>query len=64
MSEKNPIPFNPDTMTVSQLKWCADTLRMLFDGVERPDVDDSNVMHHLRQAREWADKNWSARSVL
>lgn len=30
MPKQNPIPFNPDTMTVSQLKECADGLSMIF----------------------------------
>lgn len=58
---KNPIPFNPDTMTVSQLKWCADTLHQLFDGVARDDAPDDRLLAYLRQAREWALQNWSAK---
>lgn len=58
--KNNPIAFNPDTMTVSQLKHCAETLRMLFDGIERDDVDDTNIVFHLKQAREHMLKNWGA----
>ena len=47
----NPIPFNPELMTVKQLKRCAEALRALFDGLER-EVDAANIIHHLRQWRD------------
>jgi hypothetical protein len=53
----NPIAFNPDTMTVRQLKDCAELLRLLFDGIER-EVDDDNIIHHLAIARERWQKDW------
>lgn len=31
----NPIPFNPDTMTVRELKECAETLRSIFGHANR-----------------------------
>lgn len=34
----NPIPFNPETMTVRDLNQVADTLRMIFDRVENPNM--------------------------
>lgn len=54
----NPIYFNPDGMTVRQLKHIADTMRGIFDGLARPDVDNSNVIFHLEQAREWMLREW------
>lgn len=57
-TKANPIPFNPDGMTVRQLRHIAETMRTLFDGNARPDVDPSNVLFHLEQAREWMLREW------
>jgi hypothetical protein len=59
----NPIPFNPDTMTVSQLKECAETLRMAFDGIARG-VDAENIVHNLEQARDYQLSKYQAAGEL
>ena len=46
----NPIAFNPDTMTVGQLKECAETLSQAFDSIDRG-VDAENIMHNLKMAQ-------------
>lgn len=56
----NPIAFNPDTMTVSQLKEAAETLRTVFDGIERG-VDAENIVHNLRQTRAGMLNRWGAK---
>lgn len=48
----NPIPFNPDTMTISQAKECADTLSTLFTAIERGSTTPEGIVHMLEQARE------------
>jgi len=57
----NPVMFNPDGMTVRQVKRCADTLRWLYDSMDRydamPEGEDKehflgNLLHHIRQGRE------------
>lgn len=53
----NPIPFNPDTMTVSQLKECAEVLSRMFDGIAR-EVPADNMMFHLKQARDDMANRW------
>lgn len=67
MSE-NPILFNPDGMTVRQVKDCAQTLRWLYDSMDRldamPEGEDKayfldNLLHHIRQGREQHIKSWS-----
>jgi hypothetical protein len=55
----NPIAFNPDTMSVSHVKECADQLRVLFDNIDQPPED---VVHSLKAARDnmlrrYGDKN-------
>lgn len=35
MKQKTKLPFNPDTMTVSDLKNCAHTLRSLLERYEQ-----------------------------
>lgn len=57
----NPIAFNPDTMTVSQLKECADTLRTLFTMLDN-EHHPMNVIGQLETVREqmldrYGDKN-------
>ena len=54
---RNPILFNPDGHTVRQLKDMADTLRAVFDGIDRG-VDPENIVHNLRQAREQYLQSW------
>lgn len=55
---KNPIPFNPDTMTVSQLKECAEALSTVFDQMRRG-VSETVIIGHLEQTREHMTKNWT-----
>lgn len=64
----NPVLFNPDGMTVRQVKDCVDTLRWLYDSMDRLDIlpegDDrdafvENLLHHIRQGREQQRKAWS-----
>ena len=57
----NPIAFNPDTMTVSQLKECAETLRRFYgnlDRVDAGDVDTQNFFFHFRAARDDMLRKW------
>lgn len=42
----NPIPFNPDTMTINQAKECVETLRTAFDQINRG-VDPDTLFHSL-----------------
>lgn len=55
----NPIPFNPDTMTVSHLKECADALSLAFQGIERG-VDAENIVHQLEAARDYQLRKYKA----
>lgn len=48
----NPIPFNPATMTASQLFECAETLRTLFNMVER-DASAEQLEGYVLQARDF-----------
>lgn len=61
MSAGNPIPFNPDGMTVRELKDCAELLFRLFDGLDRG-VDAHNTVFHLDAAREQFQRTWRTRS--
>jgi len=51
----NPIPFNPDLMSVQQAKDCADTLSMAFASILRCGTDDEanalQIVHQLEEAR-------------
>lgn len=53
----NPIPFNPDTMTISQAKQCAEVLSQAFSGIERG-VDPVNIIHNLRLSMEQMAASW------
>lgn len=53
----NPIAFNPDTMTVSQLKECADALRTVFDCIARR-VPAESIVHTLEQHRDLMTRKW------
>lgn len=55
----NPIAFNPDTMTVSQLKFCAETLRSAFDQIDRGANEDT-IVYYLGQARNQMLKQWGS----
>lgn len=55
-TQSNPIAFNPDTMTVSQLKECADTLRTLFHAL--PTTPPEGIVGHLEQVRDSMVKRW------
>ena len=57
---ENPIMFNPDGMTVRQVKRCADTVRWLYDSMDRydamPEGEDKayfleNLLDHIREGR-------------
>lgn len=53
----NPIAFNPDTMTVSQLKECAETLRTLFQAMDH-DNPPENITGQLEYVRERMIQRW------
>jgi hypothetical protein len=58
---ENPIPFNPETMTVKQLKECADALRIMFNMLNRGSGYDQHVsmFYHLVQIRDDFVNRWS-----
>lgn len=51
----NPVAFNPDTMTVSHLKACADTLRNLFSNL---DGSAEDVKASLESSRDFMLKKF------
>jgi hypothetical protein len=55
----NPIPFNPETMTVSQVTQCAITLRTMFDLIDR-DASDADIANYVKQTREYLLARWGA----
>lgn len=64
---ENPVLFNPYGMTAQQLKDCADTLRWLYDSMDRldamPEGEDreafrENLLHHIREGRAQHIKLW------
>jgi hypothetical protein len=58
----NPIPFNPETLTIRQIKDAAETLRFVFEGLARLDageVEASNFLFHLRQQRDSLARQWA-----
>lgn len=59
--DKNPIAFNPDTMTVAQLKECATTLRTLFENIDRTVDTPEDVAHFVLNARDHMNKKWHRR---
>lgn len=48
----NPVPFNPDTMTLRHAKDCVEALRHTFDQLDREDVGSAEIVHYLRQVRD------------
>jgi hypothetical protein len=56
---KNPVAFNALTMTGLQLKECADTLRTLFDLLDREATND-DIKAYVEQARDHLSKTWKA----
>lgn len=58
----NPIAFNPDTMTVSQLKECAETLSTLIHSVNRGNPPEDIVLY-IAQARDHMNKKWHGREA-
>lgn len=62
MAQKlNPIPFNPDTMTISQIKDCAEALSQLYDALDRglDETDPNNVLFHMKRGRDALRKRWA-----
>lgn len=57
MSAGDPIPFNPNGMTVQELKDCAELLYRTFGAIDR-EVDDHNIVYHLKVAREQFRRTW------
>jgi hypothetical protein len=53
----NPIAFNPDTMTVSQVKQAVVTLRTLFDQLENG-ASAEDIANFLAQSRDYLAKVW------
>ena len=53
----NPVAFNALTMTVRQLVDCANTLRTLFELLDR-DPTDEDVRSYVEQAREHMRQTW------
>lgn len=53
----DPIPFNPDGMTVRELKDCAELLHRTFDAIDR-EVDDHNIVYHIKEARDQFRRTW------
>jgi hypothetical protein len=58
---KNPIPFNPEMLTIRQSKEALDALHLIFAGIARVDageVDASNLLFHIRQQRDSLARMW------
>jgi hypothetical protein len=53
----NPIAFNAFTMTGYQMKECADTLRTLFNLLDRESTDE-DVRIYVEQVRDSMLKKW------
>jgi len=57
----NPIPFNPETLTVRQMKDAVEALGMIFSGIERVragEVDIPNFLFHIEQQRDSLAQRW------
>lgn len=56
----NPIPFNPETLTISQAKECVYTLKMVFDALDRDvaETDPHNLIHNMRAWRDSLAVQW------
>ncbi len=59
MAGQNPIAFNPETMTVGQVKECTETLSMMFDMINRGSSPE-DVFHRLDGARAQMLRKWGA----
>jgi hypothetical protein len=53
----NPIAFNPDTMSISQVKRCVETLRTCFELLDR-DAEAGHIKVYLEQTRDQMLKLW------
>lgn len=54
----NPIPFNPDTMTLSQIKEAAETLSMIFrmvGGSYEPEM----IVENIKGYQEALSRKWN-----
>jgi hypothetical protein len=55
----NPVAFNPDTMTVSQLKQIADFAHILFGNLdENIENDPEQIAHFVKGARDDFNRRW------
>jgi hypothetical protein len=64
-SELNPIPFNPEGLTIRQMKDAADTLSMIFEGIERVENDGvpaENLIHNMKAWRDSLSAQWKKNS--
>ena len=55
--EKNPINFNAYSMSVNQLKDCADALRNMFEMLDR-DASGEDLKGYAMQMRDHMRKTW------
>ena len=53
---ENPINFNPQTMTVSQVMDCAEALKTIFDIVDAS--ADNYLSHHIKLVRKQMADEW------
>ena len=53
----NPVTFNPDNMTINQVKRCTETLRTAFDLIERG-CEAEDIKSYLEQTRDQMLKMW------
>ncbi len=58
----NPIPFNPEAMTVSELIKVATDLRSLFDVADRQEGGTDRLTLEVRELKEFWEKRASAKS--
>jgi hypothetical protein len=55
----NPVAFNPDTMTVSQLKQVADFARTLFENLDRNmENEPEQTLHYIQGVRDDFNRRW------
>ncbi len=57
---ENPLPFNAETMTVSDLLKAANDLRDLFDAAERQVDGEDCLTHEIRDLKEHWKKRMRA----
>lgn len=60
VEKKNPIPFNTETMTVSQLKEVADNMRTIFASVDRG-VNAEDLVGHIESLRDFWIRKWEVK---